>query len=79
MPDRPCPTVQPMAQTPPTPISVAPTRWLAVSSASRKPSQRKLRDSSAYTAEPATTPNTDTMPSVSTLLLSLKNISQSTV
>ena len=36
-----------MAQTPPTPISVAPTKWLAVSSASRKPSQRKLRDSKA--------------------------------
>jgi hypothetical protein len=35
-PDSPWPTVQPMAVTPPTPISTAPTRWLAVSSVCRQ-------------------------------------------
>jgi hypothetical protein len=79
MPLSPCPTVQPMAVTPPTPMSTPPTRWLATSSVLPKPSQRKLRPASAATAEPSTTPKTDTMPRVSTLLLSLKNMSQSSV
>ena len=37
------PIVQPSAVMPPNPMSVPPTMWFAVSSASRKPSQRKLR------------------------------------
>ena len=63
--------VQPIAVTPPTPISTAPTRWLAVSSTLPNPSQRKLRVASATAAEPSTMPSTLTMPIVSTLLVSL--------
>ena len=71
--------VQPIAVTPPTPISTAPTMWLAVSSVPAKPSQRKLPPASATAAEPSTTPSTLTMPSVSTRLVSLNRISQSMV
>ena len=78
-PDSPCPTVQPNAVTPPTPISTAPTTWLAVSSVPAKPSQRKLRVASATMAEPTMTPSTLTMPMVSSLPLSLNRISQSSV
>ena len=39
----PWPTVQPIAVTPPKPISTAPTSWLRRSSSEAKPSQRKLR------------------------------------
>ena len=69
--------VQPSAVTPPTPISAAPARWFAVSSTLAKPSQRKRRVASATIADPTITPAVATMPSVSVLLLSLKNISQS--
>ena len=79
MPVSPCPTVHPSAVTPPTPISTAPTRWLAVSSVFEKPSQRKLRRASATAAEPSTTPSVLTMPKVSTRVVSLKRISQSTL
>ena len=41
------PMVQPSAVIPPKPISRPPTTWFAVSSASRKPSQRKVRVASA--------------------------------
>ena len=75
----PWPMVQPMAVTPPTPMSTAPTRWLAVSSVPAKPSQRKLRVARATAAEPSTTPATATMPTVSVLLVSEKRMSQSTV
>ena len=43
----PWPMVQPSAVMPPKPISMPPTMWFAVSSASRKPSQRKVRVASA--------------------------------
>src|SRR5690606_20814041 len=76
-PDRPWPTVQPSAVTPPTPMQTAPTRCSAVSCVSRKPSQRKLRSINAQASEPTTTPTTVTTPKVSTLVVSLKKISQS--
>jgi hypothetical protein len=78
-PDKPWPMVQPIAVTPPTPIRNAPPRWLAVSSAPAKTSQRKLRSASATSAAPSTTPNTQTMPSASTRLVSLNSISHSKV
>ena len=71
------PFVQPKATTPPTPMQVAPTRWLARSSTPPKPSQRKLPSASAITAAPTATPATVTMPSVSTLAWSLKYSTQS--
>ena len=40
----PWPMVQPSAVMPPKPIRMPPTMWMAVSSASRKPSQRKFFD-----------------------------------
>jgi len=45
------PMVQPSAVMPPKPISIPPTTWLAVSAASRKPSQRNVRVAKAYAAE----------------------------
>ncbi|MNX35515.1 hypothetical protein D3C86_657830 [compost metagenome] len=63
--------VQPMAVTPPMPMSTAPVAWCARSPVPAKPSQRNSRDHSACSAAPATTPATDTMPSVSRLLASL--------
>ena len=71
--------VQPMAVTPPTPMSAAPVRWCARSSVFAKPCQRNSRVYSACAAAPAMTPSTDTTPTVSTLLRSLKNSSQSSV
>ena len=78
-PDRPWPTVQPKAVTPPMPISTAPTTWLAVSSVPAKPSQRKRRVASAMMADPAMTPATLTMPKLRCLFASLYRISQSSV
>ena len=57
--------------TPPTPISAAPTRWLAVSSTLAKPSQRNSRLSKAASGEPATTPAMLTMTMVRGLVASL--------
>ena len=78
-PDKPWPIVQPNAVIPPTPISAAPARWFTRSSTPPKPSQRKLRLTSATAALPITTPAAAQMPCVSSLLLSLKNSSQSCV
>src|SRR6185312_16635114 len=72
MPLRPCPMVQPRAVTPPTPMNTAPDMWLATSSVLPKPSQRKRPIARAQAAEPSTMPNTETMPTVKTLLASLK-------
>jgi hypothetical protein len=52
---------------------------LAVSSVPAKPSQRKLRVASATSGRTHDTPSVVTMPTVSTLLVSLNRISQSTV
>ncbi|MCY1384449.1 hypothetical protein D9M69_727060 [compost metagenome] len=78
-PERPWPTVQPSAVTPPTPMQKAPPRCRAVSCVLRKPSQRKLRSTRACTKAPTTTPTTLTTPSVSTLEVSLNRMSQSSV
>ena len=42
-PDRPWPIVQPIAVTPPKPISTAPMSWVRRSSIEAKPSQRNCR------------------------------------
>ena len=71
MPDNPWPTVQPIAVTPPMPISTAPP--------SAKPCLRvakafpaKTAREQEYTHEPNTTPATDATPTVRTLEASLK-------
>jgi hypothetical protein len=61
-PETPWPMVQPSAVMPPKPMSRPPRMCSAVSSASRKPSQRKVRYASAYAAEPAMTPAAEAMP-----------------
>ena len=75
----PWPTVQPMATTPPKPISAAPIRWLAVSSTLAKPSQRKPLVRIDQAKEPAMTPSTVAMAKVTVRLVSDHSISNSSV
>ena len=65
-PESPWPIVQPSAVTPPKPISMPPTTWLARSSVVVKPSQRKVFVASAMPADPTSMPSTPAMPNVST-------------
>ena len=77
MPVMPCPTVQPMAVTPPKPISTAPKSCWRRSDTDAKPSQRKRPVARATTAAPATTPSTEAMPSVRCSEASVQSISSS--
>jgi len=76
-PVMPWPTVQPIAVTPPKPISPAPISWLRRSCIEAKPSQRKWPVSSATASEPSTTPPAQAMPKLACSDLSVHSISSS--
>jgi len=52
-------------------MRIPPTMWFAVSSAPARPSQRKVREASAYASEPRMIPATAAMPNVRPRDLSL--------